>query len=336
MANLLPNKTIEIAQKVFSINGISTEGTPNRQKILQLWNQRSAAIEFNKIIPLDVEKGREYIKTIDTLYIYHDKIDSKGEGQRTERAVFDAVDEAFNDLNLLIRKLNSWNVSRILITADHGFLLSMKDIPDTMREDVPAVQNDFIIDKRFVIGEAVRGASYELPITATTNINSPLRIGLPKSVNRYRSPGGGVQYVHGGASLQELLVPVVEYNRLREDTAEKVKVRLLKFDERISSGYMRASVLQFEPVGDGVKELEAIVGLYSDNDELVSSEARISFNSTSTSPQERMFEVTLTLSSKGTTLNHCLLKGFDVDDHMRLNPLFNQRILIQSLIQRDF
>jgi len=335
MANLLPNKEIQVVERGFAINGISTESKLNRTRILQAVNPRSQAIDHNELISLDVEKGREFIKQIDTLYIYHNKIDARGDEKKTERAVFEAAKEALDDLQIMVRKLNSWNVYRILITADHGFLASLRDVPETMKEDFPVIENEFMIRNRVIVGDLVKGASYQCLLSDTTNIKTDLQVGLPKSINRYRRQGSGVQYVHGGASLQELIVPVIEYSRMREDSSEKVKIRLMKFDERIASGYLKLSVLQLEPVNTGLKEMEAVVGLYSEQDELVSNEYKTLFNSTATNPLERNSEMVLTLSAKGTKLSQCILKGYDVADEQRLNPLFNQRIIIQSLIQRD-
>ncbi len=335
MANLLPNKGIAIQEKGFAINGISTEGTVNRTKILQATNPKSQAIDFEELKSLDVEKGREFIKQVETLYIYHNKIDARGEKIKTEKSVFEAVKETMDDLMVMVRKLNSWNVYRIIITADHGFLLSMRDLPETMKEDLPSLENDFLISNRVVMAEQIKGAAYQFQLSDTTNISNSIQIGLPKSINRYRRQGSGIQYVHGGASLQELVVPVIEYSRMREDSSEKVKIRLMKFDERISSGYLKLNMLQVEPIGTGLKEIDVVVGLYTEQDDLVSNEIRILFNSTATNPMERNTESVLTLSSKGSKLSQCILKAFDMEDEQRLNPLFNQRIMIQSLIQRD-
>ncbi|MEX2231636.1 MAG: BREX-1 system phosphatase PglZ type A [Cyclobacteriaceae bacterium] len=335
MSNLLPNKGITITDKGFTIDGISTEGTINRTKILQSVNPKSQGIDYNDLVRLDVDKGREYIKQFETIYVYHNKIDARGEKQQTEKYVFDAVKETIDDLMVMIRKLSSWNVYRILITADHGFLLSIRDLPETMKEEIPSVENEFLLSNRSVVAGEIKGGAYQFEIADTSNIKQSFKVALPRSINRYRRPGCGVQYVHGGASLQELLVPVIEYSRMREDTTEKVKIRLIKFDERISSGYLKLTVLQMEPIGKGLKEMEVSMGLYSETEELASNESRLVFNSTSNIASERSTELVLTLSSKGSVLTQCMLKAFDVEDDQRLNPLFSQRIMIQSLIQRD-
>ncbi|MBK6445921.1 MAG: PglZ domain-containing protein [Bacteroidetes bacterium] len=111
MANLLPNTGIEIQGAGFSIDGISTEGTINRTKILKQAKEKSEAIDFNELIKFDQEKGREFFKNNEIVYIYHNQIDSTGEKIKTERKVYDAVLATVDDLALLIRKLNGWNVT---------------------------------------------------------------------------------------------------------------------------------------------------------------------------------------------------------------------------------
>ena len=335
MANLLPNKELKILGSGFSIDGVSTEGTINRTKILQAANPKSEAIDYNDMIAFDQDTGRDYFKQRDIVYVYHNKIDARGEKIKTEKSVFEAVRETLDDIHVLIKKLNNWNVYRIFITADHGFLLSMRDVPDTMKEDMPELKNEFMISNRVVMAPEVKGAAYGFNLSDCSNVKENMTVALPKSVNRYKRQGSGVQYVHGGASIQELVVPVVEYSRMREETSEKVKIKLLKFDDKITSGYMRLNVLQLEPVASGMKELEANIGLYNDRDEAVSNEQITLFNSASNVPTERTSQILLTLSAKGSQYTSCVLKAFDTEDEQRLNPLFSHRILIQTLIQRD-
>ena len=335
MANLLPNKEIKVSGSSFSIDGISTEGTVNRTKILQATNPKSEAIDYNDMIAFDQETGRDYFKQRDIVYVYHNKIDARGEKIKTEKSVFEAVRETLDDIQVLIKKINNWNVNRIFITADHGFLLSMRDVPETMKEYLPDLINEFMISNRVVMAPEIKGSSYSFNLSDCSNVKENLTVALPKSVNRYKRQGSGDQYVHGGASIQELVVPVIEYSRAREEPSEKIKIKLFKYDDKITSGYLRLNVLQLEPVASNLKEMDAIIGLYNDKDEVVSNEQISMFNSTSNVPTERTAQILLTLNAKGSQLSSCFLKAFDVEDEQRLNPLFNQRILIQTTIQRD-
>ncbi|MBK6445920.1 MAG: hypothetical protein IPF81_11710 [Bacteroidetes bacterium] len=166
-----------------------------------------------------------------------------------------------------------------------------------MREDMPEMKDEFLVANRVVIANTVKDGSYQFKLSDTSSIKSDLNVAIPKSINRYRRQGAGVQYVHGGASLQELIVLVIEYSRMREDVTEKVKLRLVKFDEKISSGYLRVNILQLEPVSAGLKGVDTIIGLYSDAELLVSNELNVQFTSPSNIPTERTKEVNLTLNS---------------------------------------
>ena len=42
----------------------------------------------------------------------------------------------------------------------------------------------------------------------------------PRESIRIKMNGGGMNFVHGGISLQEMVVPVIEYHYLRNDSME--------------------------------------------------------------------------------------------------------------------
>ena len=54
---------------------------------------------------------------------------------------------------------------------------------------------------------------------------------IPNSTIRYRMQGSGVQFVHGGASLQEIVVPLISFKNKRAgqkgaQMIEKVDIKL--------------------------------------------------------------------------------------------------------------
>jgi hypothetical protein len=81
------------------------------------------------------------------------------------------------------------------------------------------------------------------------------------------------------------------------------------------------------------KELSISTGLYNNNI-LVSNEIISTLNSTSDSPSERAVRIELTLASDVPKNAFLKLKVFDVDD--RLNPLIEERVQNNTLIQSDF
>jgi hypothetical protein len=157
---------------------------------------------------------------------------------------------------------------------------------------------------------------------------------IPHSVNRYRKQGVGHQFVHGGGSLQEVVVPVIESSRKREEVVTKVKPALINQGKlKVVSNVLRLDILQETKVSRMEKELSISTGLYNNNI-LVSNEIISILNSTSDTPSERAVRIELTLSSETPKNAFLKLKVFDVDD--KLNPLIEERVQNNTLIQSDF
>ena len=335
MANLLPNKGIELTEKGYAIGGISTEGIENRKKILLNNNSDATAISFKKLLSMNQQEGRDFFKQWEVIYIYHNKIDATGDSTKSEMNVFESVESALTDIQVMLRKLNSWNVYKTIITADHGFLMTMLTVGETMKEEMPNVSGEFLLHNRCVVAESINDpdGGYLFNLSKSSAIQSSMKVMVPRSVNRFRKQGSGDQYVHYGASLQEIIVPVVTYTRKRTDESVPVTLRLIRFDQRITSGYLKADILQLEQVGPQIRERTMNIGLYANDGTLISQEVKVVFNATSVVPTERTFKIMLNLGSRGTRETTCLLKGYEEGD--TLNPLFEERIIIQTLIEKD-
>jgi len=144
----------------------------------------------------------------------------------------------------------------------------------------------------------------------------------------------GHQFVHGGGSLQEVVVPVIESSRKREEVVTKVRPFLINQGElKVVSNVLRLNILQETKVSRMEKELRISTGLYNNNI-LVSNEIISTLNSTSDTPSERAVRIELTLSWETPKNAFLKLKVFDVED--RLNPLIEERVLNNTLIQSDF
>jgi hypothetical protein len=116
-----------------------------------------------------------------------------------------------------------------------------------------------------------------------------------------------------------------------------VSFKRIDDNKKISSGSIKVTLLQDQPVSNDYKALELIIGLYADNGELYAKETELTLNSTSTSPKDRIFEVILSLNPKGSKANFCYLRAFDKSDKNRLNPIIvNDLIQITSLMEKDF
>ena len=84
---------------------------------------------------------------------------------------------------------------------------------------------------------------------------------VPRESVRIKKKGGGLNFVHGGISLQEMVVPVIEYHYLRNDSkayqrnkakydTKPVEVGLLSASRKISNMIFSLNFYQKDAVGD--------------------------------------------------------------------------------------
>ena len=232
----------------------------------------------------------------------------------------------------MLSYLNNFNVYQIWITADHGFIFNERALKDVDREDPPKDIGE--IHSRFVMGKTGK-----INLSDTTDFTTDLKLTLPNTTNRFRKQGSGAQYVHGGASLQELIVPVIRYSHARIDKSTTVKVRLHnEATLKIESGALRLQFLQEQAIGNLLKPSKWAVGLYdmSGLKRLSTEEDTLTFDSDSATPSGRMKSTTLRLNTEGSRSNFCYLYIYDlINDKGRLNPKVKKRIDVNNLMEID-
>ena len=336
MAQLLPVGDIIFNNGKITNDDISTEGIENRNKILKKYNSEAVAVQYDQIIENSQDKNREIFKN-SVVYIYQDIIDSTGDTRKSERDTFDAVDNAMTKIKRFVKLLHSsYNVSKVIITADHCFLYNDKKIEDKDLEPITEA-NPSISHNRYFISsnKSEQKLSYSFPLSKTTLFSDQIFVTIPYSVNRYSGISGiGHQFVHGGGSLQEIVVPIIESSRKREEVVTKVRPSLINKGElKVVSNVLRLNLLQETKVSRMEKEVSISTGLYNNNI-LVSNEIITTLNSTSDMPSERAVRIELTLSSDTPKNAFLKLKIFDVED--KLNPIIEERVQNNTLIQSDF
>tara|TARA_B110000240_G_C13512267_1_gene460419 strand:+ start:3611 stop:6151 length:2541 start_codon:yes stop_codon:yes gene_type:complete len=335
MAQLLPGKYKTFNEGDIKSDDLSTLGTNNRSKILQLYNEEAHAYQYADIIGLSQTEKREIFKK-PLVYIYHDVIDATGDKRASERRTFDAIEDTIEEIKVFAKNLHATNnVSKVYITADHGFLYNDKEIKEKDKESI-AESNALSTHNRYYLTKAQSNPElgYSIPFSATSIFKDDLFVTIPFSVNRYKKQGVGHQFVHGGGSLQELVVPLIESSRKREKVTKKVTPRIInKGALRIVSNILKLNLLQEDEVSRMVKERTINIGLYNESG-LVSNDEDLLLNFTSDYPSERIAKIELTLATNAISETFLKLKIFDIDD--MLNPLIEERIQNNTLIQNDF
>ncbi len=279
MASLLPhNNQLNYSNGDILVGNINSAGTENRDKILKLARENSVAVQYKDI--LNREKLRELIKGQEIIYIYHDCIDATGDKKSTERDVFNACERAIDELLSVIKYLsNNISAKNIYITADHGFLYEREELEeyDKVSLDTETLEKN----RRFLISDK----KIEPQGTVTIDLDSTLKgmYGVfPNGNYRFKVAGGGANYVHGGLSLQEVVIPLLKYKISGGNIIQKKKVdiKLSNLSRKITNNTTKFNFFQLDAIdlNKSILPRNVRLGIYK-HDVLISDEKNIQFKS---------------------------------------------------------
>ena len=128
---------------------------------------------------------------------------------------------------------------------------------------------------------------------------------IPNSINRMRVRGAGSRFVHGGASLQEVIIPVIRVGKSREADVGKVDVQIIVPGRSlISSGQTVVTLYQEQAVSEKLQQHELLIGIYAADGTLISEENKHVFDYTSANPRERELPMKFLLSRTADDYNN--------------------------------
>ncbi len=310
MAALLPHKELEVelhgdVLKVM-VDGVSTDAG-YRDKVLKSAKPNSVAVKYNDLVSAKRAERSEMVKGMDVVYIYHDTIDEAS--HTADTMVFPACDDAIQELkNLTTIICNDFGATHILFTADHGFLYTYSPLTEDDKIDRTGFINRIVeYGRRFAIMRKGPDPDY-LQKVQFLDGQSEYDAFAPKENVRIKMNGSGLNFVHGGISLQEMVVPVIDYHFLRNQSKQyqrnkkkydtkPVEVSLLSATHKVSNMIFSLNFYQKEPVGDNREA--AIYQLYftDSNGKQISDVAKIIADKTSDNGQERTFRCSFNLKS---------------------------------------
>lgn len=315
MAALLPHKTLAFnpvgEHSTVLVDGASSQGLDNRAAILARVGGK--AVTYEDFIKRSRDESRELVKSCNALYVFHNVIDKIGENK--EEDTFDACEQCVGELVSLVKKLANANVTNMIVTADHGFLYQDHDVVDSEWLSVQP-QGDIVWQRkrRFVIGSNLAESPSFTTFTADQlGLDDPkdegVTVQVPNAIHRLRMQGRGVRYVHGGASLPEIVVPVVHISKGRSasEDVRPVDFCILQQTDSITTGQLAVEFLQTEPVQDKVTQRTVFAGLYgreNGNAVSISNEVPVTFLSNSPEARERHVFATFLLTSDADRFNN--------------------------------
>ena len=341
MASLLPHHTLAYTEKGSVLaDGQSTDGLENRAKLLEKVGGIALKAEF--VASKGKQELRDLVRPHRVVYIYHNTIDAVGDTASTESGTWLACRRAIQELSDLVGRLvNNAGATAITITADHGFLFR-KTPPEAVNKstlgDKPPTA--IVSKKRYVVGPALPAADGALhgKTADTAGTSCDTEFLLPMGTGRFHFVGGA-RFVHGGASLQEVAVPLIEIRQKYGKSAAKTKVRkvgvnVLGQQHRITTNRHVFTLLQTEPVTERVLPCSVTVAIVNQNNEPVSSTALVRLESDSDDMNQWQNKVPLSLLGHASAKNdHHYLVLCDETTDVELQRI---PVRIDLAIENDF
>ena len=312
MAALLPHEALSVKLRTGKTDrlevladGQSTEAS-NRDKLLKAADKASVALKYRDIIGMKRADRQALIKGMNVVYIYHDTIDEAG---HLESSIFSACDTAIEEIKNMVRIIaNEWGGANILITADHGFLYTYSPLNEDDKVDKTGFIDRIVeYGRRFAIMMKDSDPDY-LQRVKFLEGNTGYSGFAPRENIRIKMTGAGLNFVHGGISLQEMVVPVIEYHFLRNQSKEykknkskydtkPVEISLLSANRKISNMIFSLNFYQKDAVS-GNREA-AIYQLYftDSSGKSISDVQKIIADKTSDNGQDRTFRCSFNLKS---------------------------------------
>lgn len=337
MEALLPHKTLELTDDFKElVDGKYAVDTSTRQVVLQSYVPDSRCVKYSDIKSLKGMELRDVFTSQQVVYIYHDQIDHAGEN--TEDEVFRACSKAVDEISELIRRIsNSANTYRFIVTSDHGFIykrnpVRQSDKISTAEEPGKLKKRRYIVAKEPVIDDGVLniGLGYMLG-----NEDDKI-ISYSCSTSVFSAKGNaGLNYVHGGSSPQEMLVPVIDIKMDKGAVqTHTVQIMLISLIRKITNLVTTLDFIQSEPVSDVVKGTTYKLYFLSEENEKVSNENIYVADKREEDVRKRLFRMRFTFKNKNydKSIKYYLI-AFDEDNGVEV---LRHEVIMDVAFSNDF
>jgi hypothetical protein len=169
--------------------------------------KKVASLRLNELI----KPSKKVVTTIqeaDVMLVTSQEIDRWAEEAEDEQEARVFMQEVLDKLRKAIRRLASMNVKQFVVTADHGHLFG-EMIEGGMKMDPPGGKT-VELHRRLWVGKGGKAGDGFLRVSAgQLGFNGDLELAFPRSLACFKVKGGATAYLHGGISLQEMVIPLI-------------------------------------------------------------------------------------------------------------------------------
>lgn len=337
MAALLPHRTLELTDDFeVLVDGKGCNDTAHRESILQSYKPNSRCVQYDDLKNMNRTQIRDIFANQEVVYVYHNQVDARGDKLNTENEVFTACEEAIDEIAALIKRLTvSANTVHFIVTADHGFIYKRDKLNES--DKIGNITNDIHKDKRYIIAKkaVVTEGVESLPLSSVLNNDDDKTVSFPMASDIFKTQGGGVNFVHGGSSPQEMLIPLIDVRTEKghKETTSAV-ISLVSLSNKITNLIFSLDFIQNEPVGSVVKETTYRICFVNENGEKISNEIIHTADNKSAEAAKRIFKLRFNLRNRlySRSDKYYLLI---VDDKNDLE-LLRQEVMIDIAFADDF
>jgi hypothetical protein len=272
MSSLLPGDTMKVSVFKGDLN-VSLDGKPvltKNDRINWLKDKFADKVSFLDLKDLQrpVAELRKELSAARILVLMDREIDKAGSFITEE--LLDHFDKLLFRVKKAVETVAKLGYNKMILTTDHGFLfLPMPDKID-MLESIPS-RPETLIGKRYAIGKPpIVSGALTLTNKTLTYMSEGTRSIFPIGILWFPRPGPKEPFVHGGISLQECCIGVIECTPKKGVIGEKVGVKV-SFPSVISSMIF---VISLRPVMKQISDLprSIVVELLEENQLLLRSD----------------------------------------------------------------
>ncbi|MCD8286077.1 MAG: PglZ domain-containing protein [Clostridia bacterium] len=328
---LLPHKTLRCTGDDLEVDGKVLASTESRTAQLQEYNQKALCVDYKKLLGLSFKGERREVFKNQIVYVFHNTIDAEGHDS-SAKSFTTACRNAIDELRQLVAYLHDTaNVSDVFVTADHGFLYNDQAFEEKDKQKVEETCCESKTRYYITTSAEDKEGITKFKLSEVSAMTGDYYVAVPLGTNRLAAPAGGYAFAHGGAALQEVIIPIVHSKYKRENEKEKVGVELLEQALCIVSSRLKVHLVQKEAVDMTRTERKIVCGLFQEGKPVAKTE-ELTLSSRDSDAKRRVVELNfnVSLGEGGGILQ---FKVFDkADEH---NPLISTNVINRTLIEQD-
>ena len=174
-----------------------------------------------------------------------------------------------------------------------------------------------------------------LPLASITGAEDGRTVYFPLGSDLFKAAGAGLNYVHGGSSPQELIIPLIDVKteKGRRDTTT-AQIALVSLTSKITNLITTLDFIQTEPVSDVVKETTYRLYFISDDNEKISNENIYIADKKDKDTTKRVFRLRFSFKNKkyDRSRKYYLVAFDDKNDH----EVLRHEIIMDIAFADDF